>query len=342
MISTVPHADLVAPAASDCRVDAGNKLSTGLYVRSRDVEEQASYLAGWDQHYVQLSPGQFDGSLIQTWFGDIQFIREKTNRSIHETGRSWPDSRTLCVPLAMSGETWFRGMHWLPDTCATMGGDVDLDLRTSQGFDVIAISLKAQRLADLAEQSNVSAGQLEQLLSGGSIARIAPAMVAELRRMVTELAMLVEQQSVLLSHVSVCQSIENAVYETVCNVITKSVDVRNASQMYLPRRQLVRRAIEFVSEHPDRIVTVAELCQVLRVSRRTLQEYFEDVLHVSPIQYLRAYRLNRVRAALRSGETIRVREAAARFGFWNLSQFSQDYKRLFGELPSQTINPSGI
>jgi AraC-like DNA-binding protein len=82
----------------------------------------------------------------------------------------------------------------------------------------------------------------------------------------------------------------------------------------------------------------AERHVALRVSRRTLQQYFEEVLHVSPNQYLRAFRLHKVRDALqRGGGLLSVSEAAATWGFWHLSQFSLCYRRLFGELPSQTL-----
>lgn len=63
-----------------------------------------------------------------------------------------------------------------------------------------------------------------------------------------------------------------------------------------------------------------------------------SVLGLSPVQYLRAARLLGVRRELlRAGPVIRVSDAAARWGFWRLSQFAADYKRLFGELPSETL-----
>jgi AraC family ethanolamine operon transcriptional activator len=307
-----------------------------LTVISSDVDEQAEHLKDWDQSYVQLSPGPFEGRLAEAWFGGIQFLRETTNQQIHELGSSWSGSHTFCIPLAMTGETWFRGMRWLPDTCATMGGNTDLDLHTGQTLDVIAVSLTGQRLAEMADQRQVSQAKLSHWLSSGCIAKIPPHSVAELRRMLLEIALLVENRSVLLDHTSVRTSIENAVYETVSNLIADSIEIEVPSPLYLPRRQLVRRAVEFVNAHPDNAVTVHDLCQLLRVSRRTLQEYFENVLHVSPLQYLRAFRLNRVRSALRNDSSLRVTDAAARFGFWHLSQFSHDYRRMFGESPSTT------
>jgi AraC family ethanolamine operon transcriptional activator len=33
-----------------------------------------------------------------------------------------------------------------------------------------------------------------------------------------------------------------------------------------------------------------------------------------------------------------VVDIAAQYGFWHMGQFSKDYKNLFGELPSSTLN----
>lgn len=308
-----------------------------MNVSTTDVEEQAEYLGGWDQRYVQLSPGQFAGRLVQTWFGEIQFFREVTNQQIHEVGRSWPGSRTFCVPLSMQGPTYFRGMEWMTDRCVTMGGDVDLELRTGVELDVVAVSFRTERLIDVAQEHDINPARLERWLSGCCAAKLLPQSVCSLQRMLLDIAMLVETRSTLLSSPAVRLSMESAVYQAFLELMGSATDMSVPSAAYLPRRHLVMRAIEFIAEHPDDMVTVSDLCRLLRVSRRTLQQYFEDVLHISPLQYLRAFKLNKVRALIRTaGGTLRVQDAAAQWGFWHLGQFASDYRRLFGELPSQT------
>jgi AraC family ethanolamine operon transcriptional activator len=106
------------------------------------------------------------------------------------------------------------------------------------------------------------------------------------------------------------------------------------------RLSLVRRAEAFVHAHEAGAPTVAELCQATGACRRTLQAAFVDVLGIGPSRYLRALRLNRVRADLkRDGAS--VSEVAVRWGFWHLGRFSADYRAMFGELPSQTRARAG-
>jgi AraC family transcriptional regulator, ethanolamine operon transcriptional activator len=97
-----------------------------------------------------------------------------------------------------------------------------------------------------------------------------------------------------------------------------------------------------LDHHLDEPVTVTQLCEVTNVSRRTLQYSFESILGISPIQYLRISRLNGVRRSLvqaQHGQA--VSDIAAQWGFWHLSQFAKDYKQLFGEQPSQTLEWQG-
>jgi AraC family transcriptional regulator, ethanolamine operon transcriptional activator len=109
------------------------------------------------------------------------------------------------------------------------------------------------------------------------------------------------------------------------------------SPRQLRRQELVHRVRELVFEHPEQPLSVAELCTRLHVTRRTLQNGFQEALGTSPATYLRTVRLNAVRRALRTqGTEATIADTAARWGFWHMGHFSQDYKALFGETPSQT------
>ena len=85
---------------------------------------------------------------------------------------------------------------------------------------------------------------------------------------------------------------------------------------------------------------VFDLCREIDVSERTLHYAFQEVRGLSPMAYIQASRLNAVRQELKaaSAGTATVREIAQRWGFWHNGEFAAAYRRLFGELPSQTLN----
>ena len=88
-----------------------------------------------------------------------------------------------------------------------------------------------------------------------------------------------------------------------------------------------------------RPVHIAELCTALRISRRTLHRAFSEALGIGPMDFLRKARLGAVHAVLKRSDptTTRIGHVAAEYGFGELGRFSAYYRRLFGELPSDTL-----
>jgi len=59
---------------------------------------------------------------------------------------------------------------------------------------------------------------------------------------------------------------------------------------------------------------------------------------VTPKQYLQATRLGCVRKELcRNGSAVKITDVAAEWSFWHMGKFAADYRRQFGELPSETL-----
>lgn len=78
------------------------------------------------------------------------------------------------------------------------------------------------------------------------------------------------------------------------------------------------------------------MAKKLGVSVRTMQRAFQSVFGVGVTSYLRNRRLQRARNFLATGQLC-VRRAAFESGFYHASRFSQQYRALFGEYPSETF-----
>lgn len=111
----------------------------------------------------------------------------------------------------------------------------------------------------------------------------------------------------------------------------------------LPRRSAVlprhvRRVQEYLRAHAHEPVDAARLAEVAGCSLRSLYAGFQDFCGMSPMQYLRELRLERVRADLLAGSvSTSVSGVALRWGFAHLGRFSAEYKNHFGEHPSETL-----
>jgi AraC family ethanolamine operon transcriptional activator len=105
------------------------------------------------------------------------------------------------------------------------------------------------------------------------------------------------------------------------------------------RARLVRRADDYMRACLGEPLSLLDLCRELDVSERTLHYAFQEVRGLSPMAYFRACRLNAVHEELKTApDTATVHQIAHRWGFWHTGEFAAAYRRLFGELPSQTAN----
>jgi AraC-like DNA-binding protein len=106
-----------------------------------------------------------------------------------------------------------------------------------------------------------------------------------------------------------------------------------------PTARSVRRVIDVVQAEPQEPYTLGDLARVAGVSARRLQEAFREDLGTTPMEYLRAVRLDRVHEELRTGPVggrAGVTETAHRWGFTHLGRFARAYRERFGVLPSET------
>ena len=90
--------------------------------------------------------------------------------------------------------------------------------------------------------------------------------------------------------------------------------------------------------HADcaRTFTVPDLAASAAMSESVFYEAFRDVTGASPIQYIKNLRLQEARRRLTLG-VANVSGAARDVGYRSLSQFSRDFKRLFGVRPSSVL-----
>ena len=135
-------------------------------------------------------------------------------------------------------------------------------------------------------------------------------------------------------------SLESGLAEpgTELEVLSQLVAALDVPGCQPPRANLRARAFAAAREHlvmsgPD-VPTVPELCRTAGVSLRTLEYAFRDRVGMTPIRYLKVYRLNQVRQMLRQGKTRTVVDAANAWGFWHMGKFASDYRQVFGVTPS--------
>ncbi len=306
-------------------------------VVSGDADEHAENLSAWDQRYEQLGRGRFIGRLDELWLDGLQLFRERTSHEVLETGRPWPGSRTFGIPLAMHGAAVYCGKPMPPDMLLTLGPADALEFRAPGALDIVGLSWSAEAMS--AFTLELEGIDIEDELRGRRLLPVAQAALAQLRSFLGHLFELLETSAGQLENQQVARGLKHTLLERVIGAVRDAQAEPAQTFTASVRQGIVQRARDYALSRPDEPVTVVELCGALKVSRRTLQTCFNDMLGLSPHQYLRTLRLNGMRRELRRSTAgqMSVQEIAARWGFWHLSSCAADYRRLFGELPSATL-----
>jgi len=126
------------------------------------------------------------------------------------------------------------------------------------------------------------------------------------------------------------QIVREIIYRVLCG--PQGGALRAAAAMH-SRFAQVNRALERIHAEYARELSVDELADTAGMSQSAFHQNFKAVTSSSPLQYLKTIRLHKARM-LMVHEGLRAGEAAGRVGYQSPSQFSREFKRLFGASPA--------
>lgn len=104
--------------------------------------------------------------------------------------------------------------------------------------------------------------------------------------------------------------------------------------------QRISKAITYIHHNLNQPISMNKLAEMVHMSRTAFFKNFKAVMHMSPLQYVKAVKLNEAQKLIRAGK--RVNEAGYLVGYGIPEQFSREYKRYFGYPPSATSSPASL
>ena len=295
---------------------------------ARDANEHAHNLTDWSQEYDQFSKGGFYGRIDEVRLGEIQVFKEYTSHALGQQCTVWPDSLWLGIPVAGRG-CRINGHPVGEHEVMCQPGGHDFELVTPDTFGIYGLVVGREWLA------RAIGGAAAPLLEAAP-ERLMRLQVTDHTRQATGFLIerLLGTQREQLS-VKVHQDILSLALAAILREETPNTEMPPS---YRHRKQVVDRIKAYLERCETAPVALGELCEIAHVSQRTLQYSFTSILGISPIQFLRLTRLNRVRRRLCSPTVdTTVSQVAADWGFYHLGQFARDYRQLFGEAPSATL-----
>ncbi|MGA9913083.1 MAG: helix-turn-helix domain-containing protein [Paraburkholderia sp.] len=301
-----------------------------------DADEQARNLHGWNQTYDQLTAGRFVGGLTELCLDHMQVFVETTSHTLRQTCEVQEDAYWFGIPTCPEGSGRIDAQVIAGDALAFRPGGIEFELLTSAGYEIFGVVVKGDVLRRYAAE--VERVGLADHLPNTEVISIGTARKA---RLCASLRQLLDDGAANGAPLSsfARNNLQASVLASLFDVGALSAGEQIAMPARGRRQSIVAEAREYVLANRERAVNVPELCERLHVSRRTLQYCFQDVLGMAPATYLRTIRLNGARRDLCNAAPASrsVQDVAAAWGFWHLSQFATDYRKLFGMLPSDTL-----
>jgi AraC family ethanolamine operon transcriptional activator len=300
-----------------------------------DHEEFSSALSGWIPIMRKLDPGPFAGSLLQIDFGDVRVVRARIDSLLEVEGIAPQGFQSFGIPA---------GEHTLGNSCgrSVSGGRFVNSLDESgsfeavirPGFENFVVSVRKEFLYERRASMEISA---DDLCPG---ARVTEYKRSTLRTLLGSL----KAASVSLLTGSAAHS-QAALGELLLSQIPGRLlelqTIGKRASALSPRRRdrILRRARDWIENASAEEFMVTDLCKGIGVGERTVRRAFLEHFGLTPREYLKARRLNRVHRELLESNPAhgRVSEVANRWGFWHLGQLASDYRHLFDELPSETL-----
>lgn len=300
-------------------------------LRTTDYDELTAAEEGWEIHHRPVRPEKFEGRITLARIGGVGVDLESWSTATELVGTSPRQALGFVLPFEGVGSYVSSGMDVAAGQVDVFGADCEIYALTKPGASLISCSVSTEALEERAD-SPVSTFLAEQ----ADRHRVVPST----RRATVALCRLWKQLLDLSAREELPREAHDQLLDEVLLVTARALNSAEEGVVTRIRRdyKLARRARDFMLERYSEPPSIFEICTFLNTSERTLHYAFSEMYGVTPKRFLKTQRLFGARQALKSTPVGgRVSDIALRFGFWDQGHFAKDYRTMFGELPSATL-----
>jgi AraC family ethanolamine operon transcriptional activator len=290
------------------------------------LEEFMQEVDRWDIDFRLLGRGGFLGRVKQLVSRDVLITYARLQRSLDQAGATPPGYRTFVILAEGCRGFWWRGHQVTSNDLLVFPPSNELQSASGEDFGVFTVSVRTAYLDQLDKNLGLrgfadrkqevvpidSRAMLDLRSTAGMIVKsgCGPVAVAAAQRLAEKLA------------------------------VYTANDTSGYKSNLRKRDQAVDRIIEYVHSVPVPASSLDTLCGIAKTSERTLQYAFKERYGISPSAYIKRWKLNTARRCLLQSNSsdVTIQDIAMSLGFFHLGQFSAEYKDLFAELPSTTLN----
>lgn len=318
-------------------LQTNHSVPSGSFAETETYDEvaHARCLTGWqDVRYEHVSRQPFRGHVSELNLWPVQIILERVDQPCIYRGACWEGGVTFMSMLDADGEVFCDGRR-VNESTVTISPTCAASVFLRKPTYHLGITVDEHALIEHGRRV------LRKDLSIASLGRNAAINDAAIVAVFQNCAMLlfdeIKAQPGLLRQDVYLESARARVLDMLVQVLDAGIALAQHLAPPSPRSYIVEKAARYMNARLADPLQMSDICDAIRVSSRTLRYSFEEMIGVSPTQYLMAVRLSRVRRdLLQAGASGRINRIAERYGFVHMGRFAQFYCDAFGELPSDT------
>lgn len=309
-------------------------LETTQLLNASSVEQMNDFSVefGWDAVYTQLATGDSDWGYQEGVCETILTTREGFSAPLSLKSSGYPGCFTLAV-FTSSAPASINGMDVQADNFLMAMPGADIELVTQGPGDLIITLIPETEIeTNLADSFRTLEKSLEST-------RVCCGDTGAQTRAFTHWfqnwsSTQTDQNEI--DRTAVTRQLHETVYSSLHHIVeNQACPTGKPKTGFTPGLIRIKDLIDYFHAYPTEAISLEEMTQFTRTSPRSLYYNFKKYTGYTPQQYFKLIRLGYLRREL-AGDIQSLTTLAYKFNFFHLGDFAALYKRVYGELPSDT------
>jgi len=307
-----------------------------VHLAFSSLDHLAEVAGGWDLDWRQLDHGRLEATVLQVASANAAVSHLTFSRQFLQRGSSPSGMLTLGLLGADVGKIEWCRQSASAENLLLFSPGGDYEPVSKPGFRGNTLSYSEEHLERIATDIELPLN-LGRYREGGIALQVDPDAAKDLRCHLRQLERAVTKWSGNAGTRWIRHELEHEIPVRLLRLL--AIDPPETSlRVDGFKARAARTAHEYIDAHAADPPAIQDVCRATDVSWRTLDYAFREVFGVTPKQYLQATRLHGSRRELyQGGPASTVTDIANHWGFWHAGKFAADYRRHFGELPSETL-----
>ena len=303
--------------------------------KSFHIEELSALQFGWQIDFTQLGPAQLESTVSLVQSANLGVCHFQFNSGFDQRLHAQPGYYSFGLPDPDTAAATVQGKAASPGAIIVFPHDHEAYGASHAGFNGYGIHIREAYLEAVAE--TVFKIPLRLLVPTAGVYALTEVQFRHLRWALSEWRQMAATEGAVGASILAAHRPE-ALAIAVLNGLSNSRKTDEAQ--HLKSDRAIRLVLDYVNSAPSEEITAVELCTLADCSQRWLEQSFKKRFGVTPKAYVKYLRLARLRRDLQQppcGESQTVNQLAGAYGFWHMGQLAADYRKVYGELPSDTL-----